>query len=631
MARHRMLRQRLGVTLLVCLLLGLSAALLVGTDAAPPARPLLPWPVLAVLFAAAETCVVHVQVRREAQTISLSEVPLVLGLLLAQPEHLLLARLVGALLGLLLARRQPVIKVAFNLAVSLAEVSVATAVFALVLGPAAFPDLRSWPACLLAAAAAAALSGVATHLVIAVYEGRLRARDLVQELVTYPPAAAAVAVLGLVAAYPLERDPRTAVLLVALAGPLLLAYRAYASLSGRHLSLERLYRFSHAVSRTPEVDEILRHVLGQARDLLRAEHAEVVLVGSEPGAQAVRLWLDAEGLLQRAPAPGAASAASRQVVRSGRPAVLPRGTRDERQRAQLTQRGHREAVLVPLHGELGVVGTLTVADRLGDVRTFDAADVQLLEMVANHASVALEHGRLVDELRHASLHDALTGLANRVLLQRRTGEELDRLAAGGSPGFAVVLLDLDGFKEVNDTLGHQHGDALLRSVSDAADGHRGTRRHGGPAGRRRVRPAPARAVRRGRGGRRRARAARRPPPSGGRRRRDPHDARLVRRRARPPARSGRRRAAQARRRGHVRGEGRPRGRPPVPPAARRCGPAAARPGRRAAGRPAARRHRRRGAGGVAHPGRGPQGTEVSATARGTPRSAPCRWPSPSGW
>ena len=458
--RLRLLKQRLGVVVLAGLLLGLSAALS-GAAAGPERHELLDWPLLAVLFGLAEACVLHVQVRREGQTISLSEVPLVLGLLFAGPEDLLVGRVAGALLGALLVRRVPLIKLTFNLAMQLAEVTLAAAVFAVVVGPATFPDPRSWAACLAAAAAAALLSGLSTSLVIAVYEGGLALRELLRESCTYPLVAALVAVFGLVAAYPLDRDPRSAVLLLVVCGSLLVAYRAYSSLSGRHLSLERLYRFSHAVSRTPEIDEILRNVLGQARDLLRAEHAEVVFLGASSDGQAVRLWLSPEGQLQRQAlrSTAEAGAAVEDVLRRGQPLVLPRGGRDPR------LAGRRDAVLVPLHGELGVVGSVTVADRSGDARTFDVGDVQLLETIANHAGTALENGRLIDRLRHESLHDALTGLPNRVLLGRRTQDELARLQEGTTPGLAVVLVDLDGFKEVNDTLGHQHGDVLLQRVA----------------------------------------------------------------------------------------------------------------------------------------------------------------------
>ena len=80
----------------------------------------------------------------------------------------------------------------------------------------------------------------------------------------------------------------------------------------------------------------------------------------------------------------------------------------------------------------GIVGVLVVADRLGDVRTFGEDDVLLLETVANHAGVALRNGELIGQLRHDSLHDALTGLPNRTDLQRRLTAALSDAVADGT-------------------------------------------------------------------------------------------------------------------------------------------------------------------------------------------------------
>ncbi|MHB1800141.1 MAG: diguanylate cyclase domain-containing protein, partial [Actinomycetes bacterium] len=78
--------------------------------------------------------------------------------------------------------------------------------------------------------------------------------------------------------------------------------------------------------------------------------------------------------------------------------------------------------------------------------------------------------RLTDELAHQALHDALTGLANRALLTDRLDQGLARAARGGGP-LALVMIDLDDFKEVNDTLGHGAGDQLLVSVARRLRGH----------------------------------------------------------------------------------------------------------------------------------------------------------------
>lgn len=71
---------------------------------------------------------------------------------------------------------------------------------------------------------------------------------------------------------------------------------------------------------------------------------------------------------------------------------------------------------------------------------------------------------LETRLTHNASHDPLTGLANRALLDERLQQELDRVARHGS-AFALLCLDLDGFKQVNDAFGHEAGDAVLAAVA----------------------------------------------------------------------------------------------------------------------------------------------------------------------
>jgi len=79
--------------------------------------------------------------------------------------------------------------------------------------------------------------------------------------------------------------------------------------------------------------------------------------------------------------------------------------------------------------------------------------------LAVHASLGLDQA-----LVHQAAHDALTGLPNRTLLQRRIEHELAELDADG-PGVTLMILDLDGFREINDTFGHSRGDEVLVQVA----------------------------------------------------------------------------------------------------------------------------------------------------------------------
>ena len=99
----------------------------------------------------------------------------------------------------------------------------------------------------------------------------------------------------------------------------------------------------------------------------------------------------------------------------------------------------------------------------GRTRRFDDDAVELLQALARQAMHVFERIRLQDELRHLARHDPLTGLVNRGILEERLTHVLSTLPPRGA--VAVILLDLDGFKPINDELGHAAGDAALMEVS----------------------------------------------------------------------------------------------------------------------------------------------------------------------
>jgi diguanylate cyclase (GGDEF)-like protein/PAS domain S-box-containing protein len=92
------------------------------------------------------------------------------------------------------------------------------------------------------------------------------------------------------------------------------------------------------------------------------------------------------------------------------------------------------------------------------------ADRALLESMARLVAVAIEHRQLTDELSYQAHHDALTALPNRQLFQDRLGQALAQ-AKRSNRQVAVLYMDIDRFKQINDTLGHSSGDELLRQAA----------------------------------------------------------------------------------------------------------------------------------------------------------------------
>jgi diguanylate cyclase (GGDEF)-like protein len=432
------------------------------------------WPLLAIAFALADSFAVHVEVRDNAHSFTMNELPLMIGLFLCTPEQLIAARLVGMVVGLVIIRRQRPLKACFNLALSMLETVTALMVFLLIAnGLGASSGAGAWTAAIVAAVVTNLLQSAAITAVIRLSGGSgspgMAARMALMGILT----AVTTASLGIVTVIVIESDPIGLLLIAAISGLMFAAYRGYAVQSHRYANLEKLYELTRKLACAPDLADSMRVTLEEARELVRAAESELVLFqGVDDAGPAVLVRLTADGQVQMVnDGLGDDDKVRTKVVSTGHGVVITRTTHDVAERAYLNQRGLVDLVVVPVFRGGNIVGTLAAHNRLGDVSSFDAEDVKVFATLAHHLGTAIENARLIERLRtevsqkeYQSLHDTLTGLANRDLFVARTNDALRESRAGGW-SVAVMLMDLNRFKDVNDTLGHHHGDLLLQEVA----------------------------------------------------------------------------------------------------------------------------------------------------------------------
>jgi diguanylate cyclase (GGDEF)-like protein len=122
------------------------------------------------------------------------------------------------------------------------------------------------------------------------------------------------------------------------------------------------------------------------------------------------------------------------------------------------------ALGVPLAGSNGRIGWLGVFSRESGVH-FDDEDLRRLEELAERATPVIENARKFREARQLADLDSLTGLHNRRFFHETLAREIDR-AQRYQRSLSVVIVDVDGFKEINDRIGHLAGDAVLAEIAE---------------------------------------------------------------------------------------------------------------------------------------------------------------------
>lgn len=458
-----------GLVVLAAVPVGIEAALL--EPAAGQRGGFLAWIALAATFAVSEVFVVHVHVRRDSHSFSLAEVPLVLGLFLVTPFVLLLAAIGGVASALVLHRRQQPTKVAFNLAKLVLELGLALAAFRWFGIDSAIPDNRAALEVFATTLACSVLGALLVSLVIATAQSSVRGIGFVSTLPVSLFGTVTATSLGLVGVTMTHAAPATIWLLVIPVAGCYAAYVAWTQQSRRLESLGYLYRTAQVLQEHASIDDAIVALLAETRQLLKTHSVELVYRPSPDAAMHARFTAGSGG----------------EVV-SGDDELVDRllslaGSSDS---AALLAVADHDALVGVFSADAGVcivapltidgvaIGALLVSPPLSEVARFGEDERRLVDTTARALSVSLENGALErslgqlrtleEQLSHQAFHDTLTQLPNRARFVERVSEVAAE-ASESTTEFALLFIDLDDFKTVNDSLGHAAGDALLVEVS----------------------------------------------------------------------------------------------------------------------------------------------------------------------
>ena len=436
-------------------------------------RPALgEWWLAAVLLGfalLAGTPVLYVAVRRHATVFTITEIPLLFALYLLPPLTVVLVFTLSSLITQLY-RRLPPPKQWFNAAklwFNVANAAAASSVASLVL--VALPDMRgfgpgTWAILFAAVGSHALVTLAAVAAVIALMQGTQAGWEVLRSSGPGLLAVTLNVVVGLVIVICVRTTSWSALLLLALAGAVILLYRAYAQFFRQHRTLADVYELTKAMGESGRDGTLADSLLGRVRALMQAEYATLWLPaqGRHPEVL-LTARVDDPGLLDFSRTPAAARESACEQRRTV--AVGSRLGGDKDMREAVREAGVKDVIVTPLRSGQAVIGSLEAVNRIGDIGgNFTPADVPVFETIAAHAAVALENSRLVDRLRYDAYHDGLTSLPNR----RRVHDALEEAARVRAPDevMAVLLFDVDALRQVNESLGRAAGDKVLAEVAE---------------------------------------------------------------------------------------------------------------------------------------------------------------------
>lgn len=231
-------------------------------------------------------------------------------------------------------------------------------------------------------------------------------------------------------------------------------------------NVDILYKISSAMNLLSDSEELLALILDEALKSLEAQRGSLMLLDDNTDI------LHTKVVRGRLPNNGNAKSTgiklgegiAGKVAETGKYKIVNTGYQDVAFKSYEHSRDREKKVdtmiCVPLLVESNAIGVINIVNKLGGNQEFTMNDVNFLQVLASHASVAINNNKLYE----LAITDGMTRLFIHRHFQIRLDEEINRARRYGTP-LSLVMFDIDHFKNFNDTYGHQQGDVVLIEVA----------------------------------------------------------------------------------------------------------------------------------------------------------------------
>jgi diguanylate cyclase (GGDEF)-like protein len=229
----------------------------------------------------------------------------------------------------------------------------------------------------------------------------------------------------------------------------------------RQALLERLTTLQRSIASRADLEDVLDAIVTGASELLGDELVDLSLI--DPDEPSIVEIVASVGyppkVLDRISRTPMRIGVAGHAIAERRPIVVEDYAADPRRMPDVAVDGLRAIISAPIYQRGELVGALSLGTREAG-RRYSEMERDAVLAFAEHAGLALNDAKAAEETAHQAFHDPLTGLPNRALFLDRLSQARTR-AARGDGAVGVLFADLDGFKTVNDSLGHAAGDQLL--------------------------------------------------------------------------------------------------------------------------------------------------------------------------